>query len=112
MREIGCAASAHESLKPNCAGIRQFFHGGKVNRRQTTPKREVQDRLCLSTGTLPRESFSVQSGRGGIQGHFKEGGSSTRRQRTRPAREPFPMLAPRFIEMNVRIDESRKQMQS
>src|ERR1700722_11307352 len=42
MRKIAGATSAHESLKPDRAGIRHFLHCIEVDRLQTAPKPEVQ----------------------------------------------------------------------
>ena len=110
-REIIDATVAHERLQTDDATITQCFELLVIAGNQSAPEREIDERLHFGSGALEIETPAIDRGRLCVERHFENGRRAARRCGARAGGESFPLGATRFVEVNMRIDDTGKDVE-
>ena len=104
------ATGAHEGLEADGARFAQTGEFVEVQRREPTPEREIDARFLLGERTLLTQPRSIEDRRLGIERHVEKGRAPARRERRRTGGQPFPIGAAGLVEMDMRINDARKNV--
>ena len=110
-REIVDAGARHECLETDDASCRQLFHALQIDGRQPAPESEVDTGAGLGRFPLGVEGGTVEGRRMGVEGHLGHGRRAADRAGGRAGCPAFPIGPPRLVEVNMDVDDARKDVQ-
>src|SRR5215213_8613019 len=101
-----CTATGNPS-----AASRKLFHAIQIDRRQPAPEGKVNKGAGLGGFVLGVEGWTIEGRRMGVERHLGHGRRATDRAGGRAGCPAFPTAPPRFVEVNVDVDDARKDVQ-
>ena len=110
--EVVDAAVGHERLEADDTAGGQLVHLLDAPRHEPAPEREVDVRRAARRGQLGLERACVDRRRVGVQRHVDSAREAAGRERARAAAPAFPGGAAGVVEVHVRVDQARQDVET
>src|SRR4051794_14284741 len=110
VRKVVYPAVAHECLQPDYAAAVKNRQLIQIVRHQAAPQPKIDQRVLFSSCAFLIERRSISRWRMRIKRHVKNRRGPSQRSRSRTGGESFPVGPAGFVEVNVRIDYTRENL--
>ena len=111
-REVVDAARAHECLEADDATRGELVHRLDTARDEAAPQRHVDERAALQAAALLVKRSGGHRRRVGVERHVDRCRRAARGERARACLKALPVGATGLVEVHVRVDDPRHEMQA